>query len=122
MSVGRYQWQEAGRHREKKLNLYHQSGALQGKAQPHMGLKGQKDLPRAWLGVGSGHITQEVTVPSLCTCHWSAGTFQLQGEPLLSSLSPSAARFHTPPMAGRTMAPKDVHALIPGSCEKMGLN
>lgn len=53
------QWQEAGRHREKQLNLYHQSGALQGKAQPHVGLKGQKDLPRVWLGVGPGHITQE---------------------------------------------------------------
>lgn len=71
---------------------------------PKWGPAGQGPAPRGaersegsapGCGWGWGLVTkpksiQGVTVPSMCTCHWSVGTFQLQGvtQSLCSALCP----------------------------------
>lgn len=92
-----------------------------------MELKGQKDLPRTWLGVGLSHIAQEhlrgsLSIdPHLPLVLGDSLTAEGHAELQLTSLFPPLARFHIPPVVGKTMALKYVHALIPGPCKDVTL-
>lgn len=95
-------WQEGVRHGEKSLKLYHQRGGLLGWPQPCMGLKGQKDLRRMWLGVGSSHITQEHLKGFVLACASATGSWGSHNCRKLCRASahlstPHFARSHIPP-------------------------
>lgn len=75
------------------------------------------------LETGPSHITREhltghcpypVHLPLVLG---DSLTAKSHAEPRVTSLSPPVARFHTPPIVGRTMALKYMPALIPGTCE-----
>lgn len=60
-----------------------------------MGLKGQKDLPRMWLGVGSSHITQEHLKGYVQACVSATITTESHAGPRLIFLSPTLPDSHT---------------------------
>lgn len=67
-------WQEGRRQGEKGLKLYPKWNPA-GLTSALHGVKGWKDLPRIWLGVRPGHITQEHRGVTALACASAIGSW-----------------------------------------------